>query len=199
MSQRWFLTLRKLTATLAVLGVAAACFATPALAADSPANAQPVYFGFKSGNAAVFAEVVNQKAIVVFSCVGSIEVQVNDAYSDSWNTRFRRPGLPNNYSEMVVSRSQFRLFAGVNGFGSGAATCTPVTGSVQPVASREEAIQKSGINLAAINEYKTYYAQAYGQQFIAASSVVQAAPPAALAADSSSKVQTVYFGFKSGQ
>ena len=142
-----------------LLGLLLAAIAGAAGAADIPAS--PVFYGFSAGTVNVYAEIAGQKAIIVFSCAGSntSQVQVNESFSESWSARIRGNGTS-------LTRSQFRIFGSP---GKGGNNCDfPDPGSYPPVATREEAIRKSGLNLSTVGEYADFHSKAHGQSFVMA-------------------------------
>ncbi len=155
-----------------LLGLLFSALANGACAADTAAS--QVFYGFNAGTVNVYAEIVGQKAIIVFNCVGSstAQVQLNESFSDSWSARLRSNGSS-------LTRSQFRIFGAG---GKGGNNCDlPDPGSYPPVATREEAIRKSGINLGAVGEYGDFHAKAHGQAFVMAPTVLPSASATAQA------------------
>ena len=149
----------------------AASAGTPSRVADIPASL--VFYGFNAGAINVYAEIAGPKAIIVFGCAGSstTQVQVNENFSDGWSARIRSNGSS-------LTRSQFRIFGAFAGAArvAGGNNCDyPDPGSYQPVASREEAIRKSGLNLAAVGEYADFHSKVHGQAFVMAPTAQPAA------------------------
>ena len=172
---------------------------------------QATFFGARSGNVAVYSEISGRNALVVLSCDTRSSVRVSAELTDSWNASI--PWINNMNIGVTVSKAQFVFFrpGGQLPWGTG---CFPdATFTMKPVASREEAVQKAGVDLAAIAEYKTYYAQAYGQPFPVAQvqpgalasqsraegdSIVQLQALLDRFADDGSKARRTFFGFNIG-
>lgn len=151
-----------------VLGLLLPVLGASAWAADGPAST--VFFGFNASTVNVYAEIADRRAIVVLSCAGSTatQFQVNEAFSESWSIRIRGNGAS-------LSRSQLRIFGAP---GKGGNNCDfPDPGGYAPVASREEAVRQSGVDIASVDAYQTYHAQVFGQRLVLAPGLIKQGAP----------------------
>ena len=183
MSGRWGDLTLKLARVLLACAITA-WLVGPVRAADSP---QATYYGFATGTGTVYAEIANGRAIVLFNC-GSVSAQTNNAYADSWNLSLRR-------FSSTLTRSQFRIYFQDRVVDTCQSPAQSFGGTFQPVSTREEAVLRSGIDLATVAEYKAYYAQAYGQTFAAVPQQAQASTPPQTGQDAAARLQQLLARF----
>jgi hypothetical protein len=122
------------------------------------------------GTDSIYAEVVNDKAIVVRSCRGEVRSWINPSMSGGWEIVFSSMG--STAWRGTLERDRFRLFSPTSG-NFATVPCT-YSAPVPLVSTRNEALAIAKLDLAAVPDYSIFLAQAYGPRTVVASGQVPA-------------------------